>query len=226
MKRKTINYSDYSKKDLQNLIRKDMKKINRSVDLLKKDVERDLAGTDFLENTLSQFRTATKTKSKDKIATGNLSRFSKKQLIDIANLQQSYLQNPRSTKKGRKAIFEKQYATLKKSDQSLTRNQLRNFQQLMAKQTDLLHDIASSRKLDSEQLIEISKAFSADQVVKFSDNMMNNLGYEKINKIPSFYFSLFMRRGMEESQKNDSFDINEYYSKFMDDYSNPTTFSF
>ena len=226
MKRKTINYSDYSKKDLQNLIRKDMKKINRSVDLLRRDAGRDLAGTDFLETTLSQFRTATKTKSENKIATGNLSKFSKKQLIDIANLQQSYLRNKRSTQKGRKEIFEKQYAKLKKDDEDLTRKQLRNFQKLMAKQTDLLHDIASSRKLDSEQLMDISKTFSADQVVKFSDIMMDKLGYEKINKIPSFYFSLFMRRGMEASQKNDSFDINEYYSKFMDDYSNPTTFSF
>lgn len=220
---KQVDLSSLTKKQLQEYIRKEMKKVNRSIALLQRETETNMSESAFLKQSLNQFRTATKTKSKRKVATGNLSRFSKKQLIDLANLQRQYLSNPRSTAKGRKAIFEKQFATLQKSQPEITRKQLKNFQKVMAEKSEAISTIISARYLGSEQLIEISKKYTAEEIVDFSDKMMSSLGSDKIGKIPDANFNDFVQEGL--ARKISADDMSDYYDSFLKRIK-PTKFSF
>ena len=67
---KQVDLSSLTKKQLQEYIRKEMKKVNRSIALLQRETETNMSESAFLKQSLNQFRTATKTKSKRKVATG------------------------------------------------------------------------------------------------------------------------------------------------------------
>lgn len=220
------DYSKYTKKQLQNLVRTQMKKVNKSISLLEKEAAQQDISSQLLKETVTAFRKATGTKSKRKIATGNLSRFSKKRLIDIANLQRSYLENPRSTQKGRKAIFEKQYQTLKKTNPELTKKQLRNFQKVMATRSESIEILKESKYLDSEQILEMSKRYEVGELVDATDDMIKNLSQKQIESIPDDAFADFIKGWLHNKSTNFYSNMDEYYSDFKAERSKKVTFTF
>lgn len=224
--RKKTDYSSYSKKELQAMVKEKMKAVNMSVEGIRKEEERDAIESSFLSSKLTAFREITGTKSVKKVATGNVSRFSKKKLIDIINLQDAYLSNPWSTAKGRKEIFEKQYRTLNEREKKVSRRQLKNFRLLMSKQSDTLNEMRENGYLDSEQVLDISKKYNSEEIVEASSEIMDVIGND-IHKIKTEDFPDFIKGWIDGMKKDDGlFSGKEYFDSFIKDAKARTKFSF
>lgn len=221
---KKTDYSSYSKKELQALVKKKMKAVNKSVERIRKEEERAVIESSFLSSKLTAFRQITGTKSVKRVATGNVSRFSKKKLIDIINLQDAYLSNPWSTVKGRKEIFERQYRTLNAGEMKISRKQLQNFRYLMGKRGDVIDEMRENGYLDSEQLLNISKTYNAENIISASDEIVDVLGND-IHKISSGDFPDFVK-GWIKGMKDPLFSGKEYFNSFVEEAKARTKFSF
>ena len=221
--RKKTDYSSYSKKELQAMVKKKMKAVNKSVEGIRKEEERSAIESSFLSSKLTAFRQITGTKSVKRVATGNVSRFSKKKLIDIINLQDAYLSNPWSTAKGRKEIFERQYRALNAGEMKISRKQLQNFRSLMGKRGDVIDEMRESGYLDSEQLLNISKTYNAENIINASDEIVEVIGND-IYKINSGDFPDFVK-GWIKGMKDPLFSGKEYFDSFIDEMKSRTKFS-
>ena len=229
---KQVDLSTMTKKELVEYARKEMKKVNRSIAIIYKDMEKYDYDSDFLKTSLNSFRDATKTKSRKFVSSGSLNRLKKKELKDLINLERSYLNNARSTQKGRKAIFDKQYETMHKNQPNLTKTQLRKFQSLMSKRSESIATMVSAKYLGSEQVVEITKKYKVEDIIDFSNTMLEKLnvkdperkGHMLIEKIPDAYFDEFIRRGIDNGVTEDN--MMDYFNKFVETTKKRPKFSF
>ena len=108
--------------------------------------------SNFFDNYRERFKALTKTKSQDKIATGNLSRMSYKQLDNIINTAESFLWSKFSTKEGRDEIKRKKVDSLRQGGYDLTEKQFDVFVSIMSNPS--FKDLLEQKVLDSDQILE------------------------------------------------------------------------
>lgn len=156
------------RKDLMMEIRKNMEEVNKRVQLIKKDQEsKGKKESDFVNSQYNKFRALTGTKSKNRIATGNLSRFNKKKLNDILHQQRLFLDSKRSTLEGRAEIESKSRDTFKKKGYNFNDKEWELVTDMLS--NDLVSQLNQSRLLSSDQIVDIVKDYDVNKMKNFSN---------------------------------------------------------
>ena len=139
-----------SKSEIKKEIKRRFEMINNRFEALNNSNE---DSDDFLSVQRYKFKKLTKTKSKNKIATGNLSNMSYKQLDDILHQSSCFLYSKWSTIEGRKEIRQKQINSLKQGGYDLTEEQFDIFTRLM--KNAALKNLLEQNVLDSDQVLQM-----------------------------------------------------------------------
>lgn len=156
------------RKDLMMEIRKNMEEVNKRVQLIKKDQEdKGRKESDFVNTQYNKFRALTDTKSKNRIATGNLSRINKKGLNDILHQQRLFLDSKRSTLEGRAEIETKSRETFRKKGYDFNDKEWELVTDMLS--NDLVSQLNQSRLLTSDQIVDIVKDHDPEKMKNFSN---------------------------------------------------------
>lgn len=167
--------------DLIEAIRSNMAEINERVEELRNEVAETGIKSDFLSNQLNIFRALTKTKSKKRVATGNLSRFNKMKLNDILEQQKKFLNSKWSTKEGRQEIDARRRQSFRNRGYDLTDEQYNIFTRLMS--DDTLSQLREQKLLDSWQVLDVvydNDPANKQKVMDSIDFINENLDYTKM----------------------------------------------
>ena len=203
------NIDKLNKKELMNIARYNTNLINESIKALK---EWDASQTtDYIEEKTAMFAQLTNTKNVRKIATGNLSKFNKKKLKLLITRQKQYLGSKWSSVEGRKEIFEKSYKTLLNTHPDLTRQQLKNFQQLMSDLPQIGNELKEQNYLPSNQLIEIAKNYNSADIVQAFSEMKDDLTNKEITSIGRGNYKDFVDKYLNAKQKYNNITIRDFY---------------
>ena len=162
--------------------------------------------SDFFDNYRERFKALTKTESKDKIATGNLSRMSYKQLDNIINTAESFLWSKFSTKEGRDEIKRKKLDSLRQGGYDLTEKQFDVFVSIMSNPS--VKDLLEQKVLDSDQILEAV--------------MDNNNSYNLTSALDIIVDELNDYTSKTNIYKADAYELKELLDVLMndDDYQN------
>lgn len=163
------------KKELIESIKKMNKEINRRFKTFK---ESDDEGSEFFTRQKEMFKMLTDTKSKNRIATGNLSRFNLKRLTDIFTTSKNFLSSKWSTSEGREEIYKKRKETLRQHGYDLTEQQYDTFLSLMS--NEKIKAILDAKLLPSDQILELTMDDnSKERIQKMTDVIYNDLDSTK-----------------------------------------------
>lgn len=170
--------------DMIREIRQNMQEVNRRVQEYKDEIkERNLRESDFLKTQYTLFRDLTNTKSKNRIATGNLSRMNKRDLGLLLQQQERFLKSPWSTKEGRHNIDIQRRATLRRKGWELTEDQYDAYVAMVT--SDTAEKLRYLGTFSSNQML----TYVQDDESKFAqmfrdalDEIVLNLDFEKMSE--------------------------------------------
>lgn len=197
-------------KELAQLIRENMVEINARVKDLKEDELQTGIKSEFLNNQLTALRAITKTKSKNKVATGNLSKFNKTRLQRILLQQKLFLGSKWSTKEGREEIFNQQLKTLQNTNPDLSAQDLRNFQSLMSSNNNILNSLLEQARISSDQLLEIAKNYDDASIVKTFSEMKTQLTEKQLYDIGVGNYKDFVTNYLNQDK-----DMKNFYNEYI-----------
>lgn len=170
------------RKDLMTEIRKNMEEVNKRVQVIKKDQkDRGRKESDFVNSQYNKFRALTDTKSKNRIATGNLSRINKKGLNDILHQQRLFLDSKRSTLEGRAEIESKSRDTFRKKGYDFNDKEWELMTDMMS--NDLIQQLNQSRLLSSDQIVDIVADNDPEKMKNFSNALKTMKDELKIHEM-------------------------------------------
>lgn len=163
-----------SRLELTELIRQNNREMNRRVLEIKEfltDIEwEDASG--FLKTQYEKFRILTNTKSKKRLATGNLSRMNKKKLADMIEHQNQFLSSKWSTKQGRLEAMEKARNTLaRQRGMNLTQKGYLAYTKLLSDET--IGTILTEVHIDSDDIIKLERSLD----VYAQEQLFNTFDY-------------------------------------------------
>ena len=168
-----------NRKQLIEEIKKMNEEINRRYKAFEASEEDD---SDFFANQREKFKMLTGTKSEDRIATGNLSRFNLKKLTDIYTTSKRFLYSKWSTTEGREEIYRKRKETLKQHGYDLTDQQYDTFLSLM--KNDNVYSILQASLLPSDQIISLTMDDNnKEKILKMADIIADKLDSTKFSKL-------------------------------------------
>lgn len=203
------NIDKLNRKELIHVARYNTKFVNERIKTLKEWDESETIN--YIEEKTAMFAQLTNTKNIRKIATGNLSKFNKKKLKLLIIRQKQFLGSKWSSVEGRKEIFEKSYKTLLNTNPDLTRQQLKNFQHLMADLPQIGNELKEQNYLPSNQLIEIAKNYSSADIVQVFSEMGDNLTNKEITSIGRGNYKDFVDKYLDTKQKYNNITIRDFY---------------
>lgn len=172
------------RKDLMMEIRKNMEEVNKRVQVIKKDQkDRGRKESDFVNTQYDKFRALTDTKSKNRIATGNLSRINKKGLNDILHQQRLFLNSKRSTLEGRAEIEAKSRDTFRKKGYDFNDKEWELMTDMMS--DDAVSQLKQSRLLTSDQIVDIVADNDPEKMKNFSNALKTMKDELKVHEMES-----------------------------------------
>lgn len=173
------------RKDLIIEIRKNMEEVNKRVSLIKKDQkDKGRQESNFVNSQYNKFRALTDTKSKNRIATGNLSRINKKGLNDILHQQRLFLGSKHSTLEGRAEIESKSRETFRKSGYDFNDKEWKLVTDMLS--DDLIQQLNQSRLLPSDQIVDIVKDNDPEKMNNFSNALETMSDKLKVHEMESY----------------------------------------
>lgn len=172
------------RKDLMMEIRKNMEEVNKRVQVIKKDQkDRGRKESDFVNTQYDKFRALTDTKSKNRIATGNLSRINKKGLNDILHQQRLFLNSKRSTLEGRAEIETKSRDSFRKKGYDFDDKEWELVTDMLS--DDSVSQLNQSRLLSSDQIVDIVKDHDVEKIKNFSEALNTMKEKLKVHEMES-----------------------------------------
>ena len=145
-----------TRRELISEIRTNFTEINIRASEIKSEVEETGTPSEFLSNQQNIFKALTNTVSRNKISTGNLSKFNKTRLNDILEQQRLFLNSKWSTAEGREEIRQKQFETLQQRVPNMTEEQFDNLRGFFGKNKDVIYSaLIESGLISSDQVVDI-----------------------------------------------------------------------
>ena len=145
-----------TRRELISEIRANFAEINIRASDIKREVEETGTPSEFLSNQQNIFKALTNTVSRNKISTGNLSKFNKTRLNDILEQQRLFLNSKWSTAEGREEIRQKQFETLQSRVPNMTEEQFDNLRGFFGKNKDTIYSVLiESGLISSDQAVDI-----------------------------------------------------------------------
>ena len=172
-----------TKAQLISEIRANFTEINIRASEIKSEVEETGIKSEFLSNQQSIFRALTNTVSRNKISTGNLSRFNKTRLGDILEQQQHFLNSKWSTPEGREEIRQKQFETFQQRVAGITEESFDNIRAFFSKSNNIYAALIESGLLTSDQVVDmITSGITETELI----NALDKIGKSEREGIISF----------------------------------------
>ena len=195
-------------------IRANFAEINIRAFDIKREVEETGIPSEFLSTQRSIFKSLTNTVSRNKISTGNLSRFNKTRLSDILEQQKLFLSSKWSTPEGREEIRQRQFETLQTRVPNLTEEQFDNMRGFFAKVDNIYDVFVESGLLTSDQVVDmISSGVTESELISAFDRISE---YDTegimINEMPRDNIRAFI----QYTATNPDESIESIYAKFSD----------
>ena len=145
-----------TRRELISEIRANFTEINIRASDIKREVEETGTPSEFLSNQQNIFKALTNTVSRNKISTGNLSKFNKTRLNDILEQQRLFLNSKWSTAEGREEIRQKQFETLQSRVPNMTEEEFDNLRGFFGKNKDIIYSVLIEYGLiSSDQVVDI-----------------------------------------------------------------------
>lgn len=164
-------------------IRANFTEINIRASEIKREVEETGIRSEFLSNQQSIFRALTNTVSRNKISTGNLSRFNKTRLNDILEQQRLFLHSQWSTPEGRAAIRQRQFETFQQRVPGITEEAFDNIRAFFSRSNNIYAALIESGLLTSDQVVDMIRAGITETELI---NALNKIGESEREGIISF----------------------------------------
>lgn len=164
-------------------IRANFTEINIRASDIKREVEETGIRSEFLSNQQSIFRALTNTVSRNKISTGNLSRFNKTRLSDILEQQRLFLNSKWSTPEGREEIRQRQFETFQQRVPNITEDEFDNIRAFFSRSNNIYAALVESGLLTSDQVVDmITAGITETELI----NALNKIGESQREGIISF----------------------------------------
>lgn len=164
-------------------IRANFTEINIRASDIKREVEETGIRSEFLSNQQNIFRALTNTVSRDKISTGNLSRFNKTRLNDILEQQRLFLRSKWSTPEGREEIRQQQFETFQQRVAGITEDEFDNIRAFFSRSNNIYAALVESGLLTSDQIVDmITSGITERELI----NALNKIGKSQREGIISF----------------------------------------
>ena len=196
-------------------IRANFTEINIRASDIKREVEETGIPSEFLSNQRSIFRALTNTVSRNKISTGNLSRFNKTRLSDILEQQRLFLSSAWSTPEGREEIRQRQFRTFQQRVPNITEEEFDNIRTFFASDNRIYSELVESGLLTSNQVVDmLSSGITDDELISALDRIGENErnGIISINEIPRGNLRGFIQYTAENSNES----VRSIYERFSD----------
>lgn len=194
-------------------IRANFTEINIRASDIKREVEETGIPSEFLSNQRSIFRALTNTVSRNKISTGNLSRFNKTRLSDILEQQRLFLSSAWSTPEGREEIRQRQFRTFQQRVPNITEEEFDNIRTFFASDNRIYSELVESGLLTSNQVVDmLSSGITDDELISALDRIGENErnGIISINEIPRGNLRSFIQYTAENSNES----VRSIYERF------------
>lgn len=196
-------------------IRENFTEINIRASDIKREVEETGIPSEFLSNQRSIFKALTNTVSRNKISTGNLSRFNKTRLSDILEQQRLFLSSAWSTPEGREEIRQRQFRTFQQRVPNITEEEFDNIRAFFSSSNDIYSELVESGLLTSDQIVDmISSGITDDELIsalnRIGENERN--GIISINEIPRGNIRGFI----QYTATNPNESMRSIYERFSD----------
>lgn len=171
---------------------------------------------DFVKAQRSKFRALSDTKSRKKMAIGNLSKMNMRQLHDYNHILDLTLKSKWMSEEGRNEIWQKQHDALLRRGYDLTREEHKTFAQIMNSRE--IQEMIESRTLDSWQVLEMSlDTQGSDKVIEAVRAMTRNFGSDNIHAMKS-YSRVHMMQGLANLGDYDEIEVDEMLQVILTDY--------
>lgn len=207
-------WSGPSRAQLISEIRENFREINTRASEIRSEVEETGIRSEFLSNQQSIFRALTNTVSRNKISTGNLSRFNKTRLNDILEQQRLFLSSAWSTPEGREEIRQRQFRTFQQRVPNITEEEFDNIRTFFASDNRIYSELVESGLLTSNQVVDIlsSSGITDDELISALDRIGENErnGIISINEIPRGNLRGFIQYTAENSNES----VRSIYERF------------
>lgn len=140
--------------------------------------------SDFLKTQRNKFKLLSGTKSKNRIATGNLSRFNKTRLEDIERASEKFLKSEWSTISGRERIEAKRVETFRQRGYDFTKTQYKTFIKVI--NSPIMQELVEANYYDSEQIIDdllSSDNLNSEDLLRTLDNLDDEINLNKLSQL-------------------------------------------
>lgn len=208
-------WSGPSRAQLISEIRENFREINVRASEIRSEVEETGIPSEFLSTQRSIFKSLTNTVSRNKISTGNLSRFNKTRLNDILEQQRLFLNSQWSTPEGRAAIRQRQFETFQQRVPGITEEAFDNIRTFFSRGNDIYAALVESGLLTSDQVVDmISSGITDDELISALDRIGENErnGIISINEIPRGNIRSFI----QYTATNPNESVRSIYERFSD----------
>lgn len=208
------------KKELIESIKKMNEVINERFKTLTEHLAKTGEDTEFLDTQRKKFKLLSNTKSKDRIATGNLSRFNKTRLEDIERASKQFLYSEWSSISGRERIKQKRMETFRQRGYDLTESQYNTFIKVM--NNKLFQELMATNNYDSDQVLDNIMTYNlqSDDLLNTLNTLEQEINLNKLNnlsgaEIRDLIEDMLTKRTKQDENGNEvlAYSISDSYKK-------------